>query len=212
MRPVLEQREILHVAGADLNAISIFSHQVERLIVNGLGHNHESKALTHLRHDLQGLFAQTLECIGRRTRLIGSAAEEPGAGFGHALSNCKRLLPRLNGTRAGNDAKIACSKRAVRAGEADHSVFFLHITTDQFVRLAYNNDFLHTGHFFQRAGLHSAFIACNANGRALAPGMACARYPRLSIRSHTARTCSSLACAFMTTNISPDLSGTLSLL
>src|SRR5579864_3036838 len=34
-----------------------------------------------------------------------------------------------------------------------------------------------------------------------APGMECARYPNFSIFSQTARTCSSVACACMTTNI-----------
>src|SRR5262249_36064462 len=34
-----------------------------------------------------------------------------------------------------------------------------------------------------------------------APGMGCARYPSDSMRSQTARTCSSVACAFITTSM-----------
>src|SRR5580692_722413 len=38
-----------------------------------------------------------------------------------------------------------------------------------------------------------------------APGMACARYPSASIFAQTSRTCSSVACAFITTNINSPL-------
>src|SRR5216684_2222804 len=41
----LEQREVLHVAGADLDDISILVDQVERFVIDGLGDDEQAEAV-----------------------------------------------------------------------------------------------------------------------------------------------------------------------
>ena len=44
----LEEREILHIAGANLDHVGVFFHQVERFVVDGLGDDAESEGFADL--------------------------------------------------------------------------------------------------------------------------------------------------------------------
>ena len=130
----------------------------------------QAKTVTDFRHNLQPIFTHALKSVRRCARLVRAAAEEACAAFGHALGNCKSLLPRFNGARAGYDTQVASAKTAVASGKADYRIVFFGVAAYQLVRLADLYDFLHAGHLFQRARLHGPFVARNADGRALRPG------------------------------------------
>src|SRR5215469_12238822 len=53
----LEQGEVLHVAGADLNDVRIFLDEFERFIVDGFGDDAEAILCAHFRENLQAVFA-----------------------------------------------------------------------------------------------------------------------------------------------------------
>ena len=101
----LEQREILHVAGADLDDIGVLVDQVERFVIHRFGDDQQAEAVADFGHDLQPLFAEPLERIRRGARLEGAAAEELGSGAGHALGDGEGLLAALDGARAGDDGQ-----------------------------------------------------------------------------------------------------------
>ena len=59
----LQQGKVLHVARADLHHIGPFSHQVQSLVVDGLGDYAQPEALADLGHDAQRLHAQALKRV-----------------------------------------------------------------------------------------------------------------------------------------------------
>ena len=67
----LEQREVLHVAGADLDHIGVLIDQVERFVIDGFGDDEQAEAVADFGHDLQTFFAQALEGIRRGARFVG---------------------------------------------------------------------------------------------------------------------------------------------
>ena len=74
----LEQREVLHVARADLDAVGVLVDELQRLVVDRLGDDRQIELLANAREDLQALLAQALERVGRAcaacTRRRGRAA------------------------------------------------------------------------------------------------------------------------------------------
>ena len=55
-------------------------------------------------------------------------------------------------------------------GKADNGIVLPEIAADQLVRLGYTDDFLHAGHFIERAGFDFALIAGDADGGSLSSG------------------------------------------
>ena len=90
----LEQREVLHVAGADLDHVGLLVDQFQRFVVDGFGDDAHSEVVADFGHDLQGFDAEALKCVGRGARLVGAAAEElrTGAATCSAMAKaCSRL-------------------------------------------------------------------------------------------------------------------------
>ena len=105
----LEQREILHVAGADLDDVGVLVDQVERFVIDGFGDDEQAEAVADFGHDLQTFFAQALKRIRRGARFVGAAAEELGSGTGDALGDFEGLIASLNAARAGDDGEVGAS-------------------------------------------------------------------------------------------------------
>src|SRR5438552_12290537 len=98
---MLEQRKILHVAGANLDHVGVFLDQVERFVVNGFGNNLHSILIADVGHDAQSLFAQTLKGIGRSPRLVRATSKKLRARAMHSLGYGKSLVATLNAARPG---------------------------------------------------------------------------------------------------------------
>src|SRR6266446_8452 len=105
----LEQREVLHVAGANLDDVGVLVDEVERLVIDGFGDDEQSEAVANFGHDLQTFFAQTLKGIRRCARFVGAAAEELGSGTGDALGDLKGLIASLDAARAGDNGEVGTS-------------------------------------------------------------------------------------------------------
>src|SRR6266403_1922392 len=105
----LEQREVLHVAGATLADIGVLVDEVERLVIDGFGDDEQSEAVATFGHDLQTFFAQALKGIRRGAWFVGSTAEELGSGTGDALGDLKGLIASLDSAGAGDDGEVGTS-------------------------------------------------------------------------------------------------------
>ena len=167
---VLEQREILHVAGADLNDIGPLSDELKGFIVDGFGNDAEAEFVSDLGHDLQRIEAHALECIRRCARLVGAAAEKLGSGGGHLFSDGKGLITIFDGAGTGDDGKVAAADGSVGAGETDDGVFFFDVAAGQFVGLGNSDDLGYSGKFFEVAAVDFTLIAGNADGGSLGSG------------------------------------------
>ena len=129
-----QQREVLHVARADLDDIGPFRHQIEGLGVERLGHDAQAESLPDFGHDLQRLKTQALKSVRRSARLVGAAAEELRAGRGHMTGNGKSLFAALDRTGTGDDSEVAPADGGIASRKTDDRVFLFHIAAGQFVR------------------------------------------------------------------------------
>ncbi len=162
----LEQRKILHVAGADLDHVSVFLDQVERLVIDGLGDDLHAELLADVGHDAQAFFAESLKSVGRSARLVGSAAEKLGSGAMHALGRGEGLFAGLDAAGASHNRESWTADGRGGAGKGDDRVVLLDVAANQFVGLRNADDFLHARHFFERAVFEFALVAGDADGGA----------------------------------------------
>ena len=75
----LEQREVLHVARADLDAVGVLLDELQRLVIDRFGDDRQVELFADARQDLQRLLAQSLERVRRGARLVRAAAEQLAA-------------------------------------------------------------------------------------------------------------------------------------
>src|SRR6202166_4646560 len=149
----LEQREILHVAGADLDHVGVFFDEVEAFVVDGFGDDAEAVVLADLRENFEAVFAETLKTVRGSARFVGAAAEKFYAGFLDAFGSGEALLFGFYRARAANQANVFSTEEDVagRSGNAQDGVFFFDIAADQFVGLADRNAFDDAGEGFEHA-------------------------------------------------------------
>ncbi len=199
---VLEQRKVLHVAGADLDDVGPLGNELERFVVDGFGDDAQSEAVANFGHDLEGFDAEALECVRRGARLVGAAAEELRAGCGDLFGDGKGLLAALDGAWAGDNGEIAAADGGVGSGEADDGVFFFYVAAGELVGLGDTNDFGDAGHLFEVAAVDFALVAGDSDGGALGAGHRVrAVTHELQYGRRRPEFASAVACAFMTTNI-----------
>ena len=80
----LEQPEVGHVAGADLQHVGVLGDDGDVAGVDDLGDDGQPGGHPDVGEDLQRLDAEALEGVRRRARLEGTAAQQRGAGgLGH---------------------------------------------------------------------------------------------------------------------------------
>src|ERR1700737_948511 len=167
-----EQREILHIAGADLDYVGVFFDEVEAFVVDGFGDNAEAEVLADLRENFEAVFAEALKTVGRSARFVSAAAKKFYACFLDAFSGGEALLFAFYRAGAANQADVFSTEKnvAARGGNAQDGVFFFDIAADQFVGLADGNAFDYAGKGFEHAKVEGALIACYADGRAASAG------------------------------------------
>ena len=168
----LEEREILHVARADLDDVGVFLDEVQGFVVDGFGDDAEAELLADMREDFQAREAESLERVRRSTRLIGAAAEKADAGGLELLGNGEALLFGFDGAWSGDhgDVRAADEDVAGRRGDFDDGVFFFHVAGDEFVGLGDRDALDDAGHGFECAEVDSARIAGDADGGAAGTG------------------------------------------
>ena len=130
-----EQREVLHVARADLDHVGPFGHQFEGLVVDRFGDDAQPEAIADLGHDLERVEAEPLKSVGRGAGFVGASAEELRAGGGNLLGDGEGLLAALDGAGTGDDGQVSPANGGVGTGKPNDGVFFFHIAAGQLVRL-----------------------------------------------------------------------------
>ena len=144
-----------------------FFHQVQGLVVDGLGDDLHSEFVANFGHDLQARFAQALEGVGRGARFVSAAAKKLRPGAAYVLGHRHGLVAIFDGAGPGDDGQIRDRRRWRPCRESDDRVFLFDVAADQFVRLADADQFLHARHLVQRAGFDFATISGDADGGAL---------------------------------------------
>jgi len=175
----LEQREILHVAGADLDNVGVFFDEVEAFVVDGFGDDAEAVVLADLRENFEAVFAEALKTVRGSARFVGAATEKFYAGFLDAFSGGEALLFGFYRARPANQAHVFAAEKnvAARSGNAQDGVFFFDVAADQLVGLADGDAFDYAGDAFDYAGegfedakVERAFVAGDADGGAEGAG------------------------------------------
>src|ERR1700730_13199720 len=129
----LEQREILHIAGADLDYVGVFFDEVEAVVVDGFGDDAEAIVLANLREDFQALFAETLKAVRGGARFVGAATEYCQSACPDAFGGGEALLFGFYCAGAANQADVFAPEKNVagRRGNAQDAVFFFYLAADE---------------------------------------------------------------------------------
>src|SRR5689334_14947455 len=164
----LEQRRVLHVAGADLDDVRDFGHVTNAFGIHRLGADEEAGLLARLGEQLEPRPPQPLERVGRGARLPGTAAQDHGPRLLHHTGGLDDLSLALDraGARDGDDLRTAYGDAP---GQPHHAVLRLPLAADLLVRLGDVDDVLDAGQAFQPRGIDPPVVADQADGRALRP-------------------------------------------
>ena len=168
----LEEREILHVARADLDDVGILFDEVEGFVVDSFGDDAEAELLADVRKNFQASKAEPLERVRRSARLVGAAAEKADAGSLELLGDGEALFFGFDGAGPSDhrDVRTADKDVARGRGDLDDGVFLLHVAGDQFVGLGNRDALDDAGHGFECAEVDGTGIAGDTNGRAAGAG------------------------------------------
>src|ERR1017187_5066163 len=98
----LEQRVVLHVARADLDAVGDLGDKMRSLVVHRFRDDGEARFALGERKQLESLASESLEGVGRAARLERTAAEGDRTGSLHRARGFQDLLLGLDGARAGD--------------------------------------------------------------------------------------------------------------
>jgi len=163
----LQQGEVLHVARADLDDVSVLGDEFERLVVDGLGDDAHAKGAANVGHDEEGFEAESLEGVGRGARLECAAAEELCTGSGDLFCDAEGLFAALDGAGPGDDGEISAADGGVCTGEGDDGVFVLDVAAGEFVSLGDPDDFGDAAEGLKVSAINFALVSGNSDGRTL---------------------------------------------
>ena len=113
-----QQREVLHVARADLDHVGDLEDRLDIARVHQLGDDRQAGLGLGLGEDPQARFTEALEAVRARAGLVGAAAQHGRAGRGDALGGDERLRARLDRARAGDQHEAAHQAGAASKREA----------------------------------------------------------------------------------------------
>jgi len=167
-----EEREILHVASADLDDIGVLFDEVEGFVVDGFGDDAEAEFLANLGEDFQAGEAESLKGIGRSAGFVGAAAEKMDAGGLQLLGDGEALVVGFHGAGSSDHGDVLAANEDIPrgSGDFDDGVFFLDVAGDEFIGLGDGNTFDDAGHGFENAKIDDAGIARDADGGAAGAG------------------------------------------
>ena len=97
-----QERKILHIPRADLEAVRVFLDHFEVLRVHDLGDDRQARDLARFGKELQPFDAQSLKTVGRSAWLERTAAQDFRAAFFDRLRDPRDLLARLHGARTAH--------------------------------------------------------------------------------------------------------------
>ena len=96
----LEQVEVLHVAGADLEDVGVALDDLDLARVHDFGHDRHAEAVAGGLEDLEPVAAEPLEAVRAGAGLERAAAQDVGARIAHPRRRSRRAAPRSRSRRA----------------------------------------------------------------------------------------------------------------
>jgi len=165
---LLEEVEVLHVAGADLDHVHpVLEEGVQHAHVHELGDDGQALGVRRLAEHLQPLHAPPLEGVGAGAGLEGAAAHEtatrgldPARGLAHLLRGLHRAGP-------GDDLDLFPAQG--NAFDVDDGVLGMGIAGDDLVGLLDAQHLLHPGEGADGVLIHAGDVADGADHRAAHP-------------------------------------------
>ncbi len=133
MPQLAQQREVLHVARADLEDVGIALHQFELADVHDLGHELEVVAVRRGLEEPQPFLAEPLEAVRAAARLERAAAQDLRAGPLHRRRGGLDLLFALGRAGPGHHDDLVAADPNV--ADRDHGVLGLERAARKLVRL-----------------------------------------------------------------------------
>jgi len=145
----LEQRVVLHVAGADLHDVGVLGDRVGVVGVQELGDDRQAGLGPRLGEDLQRRNAQALERERRRARLERPAAEHARPGRRHRVGDRERLLARLDRARPGDQAERLLAADLPPVNAEHRGLVVRELVRGELVRARDRHHPVHTRHSLQ---------------------------------------------------------------
>ena len=142
------QREVLHVARADLHDVGVFGHQIDIAIAHDFGDDGKPGGFARLRQQLEPFFFHALKIVRRCARFESAAAQELRAGRRHGLGGFHDLLFALDGTRAGHGDELVAAD--LGAADADDGALLAELLADELVGRGNPHGLLDAGGRFER--------------------------------------------------------------
>ena len=97
---LLEQVEVLHVAGADLEDVGISFDHLDLARVHDFGDDRHAEAVSGRLEDLEPVAAEPLEAVGAGAGLERPAAQDVGPGLAHPRGDLEEERFALDRARA----------------------------------------------------------------------------------------------------------------
>jgi len=108
-----EQVEVLHVAGAYLDAVHLLIEDFDIIGAHDLGHNGQAGNGTGFLQQLQAIILQALEGVGGSAGFEGAAAQHGSAGLLDLLGHIGDLLLALYRAGTGHDGQLLAAHLGV---------------------------------------------------------------------------------------------------
>src|SRR4051794_5343019 len=165
-----QEREVRHVARAELDHVGDLDDCLEIAHVHQLGHDRHAGDFLGLLQEAQALDAETLERVRRGARLVRAAAQELRARVLHRVRRVEQHLARLDRARAGDHHEVRPADLA--ALDVDYRPLALaELRRGEFVRLRDRRDVVDAGEPVELEVGHVLAVADRADdGHELALG------------------------------------------
>ncbi len=155
-----QQREVLHVAGADLEHVRVLGDEFDLPRVHDFGDHRQPGRGAHFREEFKRLEPEPAKRVRRRARLERATAQQGGAGPSHTVGAFEEHRAPLDRTRTGDDRnRFAAKRRAGGIAHGHHSRLRAKLARNLPIRLQDGDDALNPGQGRKRDVCEAALVA-----------------------------------------------------
>ncbi len=163
LRYPLEEREVLHIAGANLNDVDCLLNRRGMIGVHQLGNDADARALTSLLEDFQALQSHALERVRTGPRLERAGPQVADAAFHQELGAFEYGRLVLDRARTSDDRKRLRTYAAVR--QIEDGVGRVHFAAGELIGLGDADALLDAFQHFELPSVHRSRVASDADCR-----------------------------------------------
>src|SRR5437867_208702 len=161
-----QQRVVLHVPRADLDAVGVFGYEMRAFLVQCFGHDGEARLVPRESEQLQTALPHTLERIRRAARLERAAAKRRRPELSHLARGGDDLVLGLHRAGSGDDLDLLTAENHA-GGEADEGARLLPLARDLLVGLRDVNDLGDAGQRLDARAVDAPVVADESDRRTL---------------------------------------------